>query len=920
MNRLRVSGASPKKSNAASHSSTTNSAKTTKKVHASASTKKMVTWADVCRKHRLTRGLLELCYTNKSISVNPQLLQLTYANKKKREDKKEGGAVAPKNVIKVTALPEKLKITVSTNTKETKKNKTTQHETQPQVPDDLIAYMEGRFRELERKIEIAVNTCKALQDNACMCSEDEFKIKETVPQTNISIGLNTQKKPKVSVGTNSTDGFAEKEMNTEKKKKRKRGKTSKLSSCDDSQAEVHHCGCSTEDFDAASRTHHCGCSTEDVDTQEHVCRSVLKTPLKLPQGLEEKVIAVEEFGSVSSEFSRSIRVDVKEKGVGGEDKPAEKAASRDSVIEKELEMLPFDIEAEEEATKTKAKRVSIIAVKDLDVSEDERAKSDDATSQRKVSDVVVRSKSPVSIEDGLGEKRASVNKDIEKRDSFVPSDISRDDKQPSSGSKSVEEGVFLKSADVVKTPVVKESTKRPNRFTFSKSKEKLAKKQKPSPSGSVDKNVEAAESLHGDKTPKRFGFEESRDSLGKAQKPSSTGSGGLKEGVSAKSVDTVGVKPSEKFNSPEVDSVESEEDLPPKSSKFHKLVAKKDSLIVLVDHKKKEGPRRESEESELEAPPTMDELRKQRRSISFAAAKAVINAQPQEAPPPKTPDAETTPQYTDQELFDKLLKSYERENDIVERLSKDDEFFEAQLSAVRSKESIKKIIAETKQEETQKKSKFGKFFKHKSSVTEIVPTRDATSVPSEDQLDVVATADKRIADQEMKQIHEDIKAMEAPVKVQFSGSSLTRDEKNFIFPKSGGGSRVLQRSDVRTSSLSEVQPKEIGQCFRRGFRPDNIVLTGEPCLKVSEREQIRRISGDDTVMFIDFSERDTPLEFLLGLGFSVDEASNAIKDEDVKNRLNAAITEVSYPGSYTLIYCLGLGPSLLDMTLNTNSI
>lgn len=260
----------------------------------------------------------------------------------------------------------------------------------------------------------------------------------------------------------------------------------------------------------------------------------------------------------------------------------------------------------------------------------------------------------------------------------------------------------------------------------------------------------------------------------------------------------------------------------------------------------------------------------------------------------KTSNEQFHTQYTDQELFDKLLETYERENDIAERLSRDDEFFQAQLSSVRSKESVERIIKEQKSDKG-KKQKPSKSVKHKGSLTEIVPYRlgDEASV---DQLDIISTANERVAEHQIEQIEKEIKAMEGkelqgPTKVQFSNTSLfkkgDKQQSDEVITQ-----KFLRGEMSLAPRSTTVEPKEIGKCFRRGFRPDNIVLTGEPCLKVSEKEQRGRVSAETATSFIDFSERDTPLEFLLGLGFSVDEASNAIKDEDVKNRLNAAITEV----------------------------
>lgn len=96
---------------------------------------------------------------------------------------------------------------------------------------------------------------------------------------------------------------------------------------------------------------------------------------------------------------------------------------------------------------------------------------------------------------------------------------------------------------------------------------------------------------------------------------------------------------------------------------------------------------------------------------------------------------------------------------------------------------------------------------------------------------------------------------------------------------------------------TKIDPEEIGACFRRGFRADNLALNGDTHLDMTGRdklEAIRSAMGEtENRSVINFSERKTPLEFLIGLGFSVDEASTALKNEHVKNRLTAAITEVS---------------------------
>lgn len=256
---------------------------------------------------------------------------------------------------------------------------------------------------------------------------------------------------------------------------------------------------------------------------------------------------------------------------------------------------------------------------------------------------------------------------------------------------------------------------------------------------------------------------------------------------------------------------------------------------------------------------------------------------------------EEPPNMTDKELFDKLLESYEKEDDLVERLSQDDEFFESQLALVKSQESVRNFLVEKPAAAPEEpKSIVGKMFKRKDTVKEIVAPKDEDT-SSIDQTSVIEGADARVEENIQHEIEEDIREMrgEETNRVQFSkGSELFEREKVVLAPE------PLHRKDTDhdVRYTSNVNAREIGKCFRRGFRPDNLALSGEPCLNVDLKEQMRRVdpgSVDERGSIIDFSERETPLEYLLGLGFSVDEASNAIKDEDVRNRLNAAITEVS---------------------------
>lgn len=165
---------------------------------------------------------------------------------------------------------------------------------------------------------------------------------------------------------------------------------------------------------------------------------------------------------------------------------------------------------------------------------------------------------------------------------------------------------------------------------------------------------------------------------------------------------------------------------------------------------------------------------------------------------PKQPTIEEVRKnMTDKEIFNKVLHNYEKEDDLAERLSYDEEFFTSQLTTVRSK----------------------------SSATEFLQDEDT-------------------------------------------------------------------KKAFHAKSDAFVDPQDIGTTFARGFTPKHLTLTGDTCKQAVNPDKARlngQLTEDESI--IDFSERDTPLDYLLGLGFMVDEATNALKDEDVEHRLLAAITE-----------------------------
>nr|XP_022900113.1 uncharacterized protein LOC111413387 [Onthophagus taurus] len=178
---------------------------------------------------------------------------------------------------------------------------------------------------------------------------------------------------------------------------------------------------------------------------------------------------------------------------------------------------------------------------------------------------------------------------------------------------------------------------------------------------------------------------------------------------------------------------------------------------------------------------------------------------------------------TDKEVFNKLLTSFEKEDEIAVRLSKDETFFHEQIQILR---------------------------------------RDS---------------DESLQDQVVEKVdeHDNIYA-----------DDLTDKHRSTHFWEE-------KMKAMRAKEDNPVKTDDIGTCFARGFRPDNIALSGDACFNLNKQDKIKFTKGmlTNEESIIDFSERETPLDYLLALGFMVDEASNALKDDDIRSRLLAAITE-----------------------------
>ncbi|KAF5273875.1 hypothetical protein FQA39_LY00990 [Lamprigera yunnana] len=92
--------------------------------------------------------------------------------------------------------------------------------------------------------------------------------------------------------------------------------------------------------------------------------------------------------------------------------------------------------------------------------------------------------------------------------------------------------------------------------------------------------------------------------------------------------------------------------------------------------------------------------------------------------------------------------------------------------------------------------------------------------------------------------------------------------------------RMHSSLDLESNSNC-INPEEIGKYFWRSLQTDQ--------MQKGSTADLNDTPSLNSVM--EFSRCNTPLDFLLNLGYSIDEANNAIRDEDVKNRLFAAIVE-----------------------------
>ncbi|KAK4875651.1 hypothetical protein RN001_012073 [Aquatica leii] len=250
---------------------------------------------------------------------------------------------------------------------------------------------------------------------------------------------------------------------------------------------------------------------------------------------------------------------------------------------------------------------------------------------------------------------------------------------------------------------------------------------------------------------------------------------------------------------------------------------------------------------------------------------------------------------TDKELFDKLLESYENEEKIVYRLSNDEEFLKSQLQMVKTKESIEGLL---KQPDLPFAESIDEIVEELEDITEDTnykkPNRSSININTSKKSSSKFFTLKSKVSRLFKSSTNEIKEVESTKKYPSQNRTIeeveTRREGKLKFNKEKKMEKYTKdESSLSSNDSNSVKPQEIGKYFMRGFRGDQMLLNGGFSGKPMEQKQHKDDSSIESI--IEFSERDTPLEYLLALGYSIEEASNAIKDEDVENRLLAAITE-----------------------------
>ncbi|XP_049789737.1 uncharacterized protein LOC126195254 [Schistocerca nitens] len=98
-----------------------------------------------------------------------------------------------------------------------------------------------------------------------------------------------------------------------------------------------------------------------------------------------------------------------------------------------------------------------------------------------------------------------------------------------------------------------------------------------------------------------------------------------------------------------------------------------------------------------------------------------------------------------------------------------------------------------------------------------------------------------------------------------------------------------QKVKIGQSTWNECTPADFLLYFRRGFRDDQMTLNNKVCFV--ERMDLIKSGQDGNEEMIDLMITFHPLDFLVKLGYSAEEAALISQDEEIKCRLYAAIRE-----------------------------
>ncbi|KAF5279184.1 hypothetical protein FQR65_LT03431 [Abscondita terminalis] len=244
---------------------------------------------------------------------------------------------------------------------------------------------------------------------------------------------------------------------------------------------------------------------------------------------------------------------------------------------------------------------------------------------------------------------------------------------------------------------------------------------------------------------------------------------------------------------------------------------------------------------------------------------------------------------SNKQIFTKLLDSFEKEEAMIRELSTDGDFLNSQLETAKNKKSVECLLRQPKTPDNDKS------FEDVAEELEDIVEEAESNIKFNKYEKKTASRFSSIKTKMTRLFKSSSRDLRGTVSGSHSNRQSSVDE---FIGKDGrihlSKSKAVERYKRDETSLSSddsnyVKPHEIGKYFMRGFREDQMLLSGASTSKSNDQRAIR----DDTSLesFVELSEKDNALDYLLALGYSIEEASRAIKDEDVENRLNAAIIE-----------------------------